>query len=351
MDYGYITPKAFSKRATPESDGLTLWNNISLTLSPTEPLVTLDYGTEVAGFPFFDVSSISGVVQIEVKYTEEFSGLLQPFSDGPWTFSNGLANSFRVETFNVTDTGYLESFFMQGGQRWQSVRLITNGSVTIDSFGLRATSSNIASDKLSGHAKTGNKVYDRIFDLGGRAVQAACIDAGNALSTWEITENGAFVRGQASAQSSLGVSASNYTLEFDIKIVRGGAGWRVASAIQPLGPYFVLTSEYPEHNTFANTNRSLLPPNSLVFNYGWSLINQTTLLTPENQIFTVDKTIKEGTWYRVSTTIEESGYRVRIDGEVIVFVPLPPLFPNRFATPSQYEGTWGFGGMQDQLVR
>lgn len=351
MDYGFIRPKAFLQQATPESEGLAAWTNASLTLSPENPLVTLDYGTEVAGFPFFNVSALSGIVQIEVKYTEEFGGLLQPYADGPWTFSNGLANSFRVETFNITEIGSLESFFVQGGQRWQSARLITNGSVTIGDLGLRATSSNIDSDKLPGHVVTGNKVYDRIFDLGGRVVQAACIDADNAPSTWELTKDGAFVRGQASAQSSLGLSASNYTLEFDAKIARGGVGWRLAAAMQPLGPYFVLTSDYPEDNTLANTNRTLLPPNTLAFNNGWSLVNQSTLLTPENHYFTVNKTVKEDTWYRISTTIEDSGYRIKLDDEEIAFVPTPPPFPNRFAPPSAYQGTWGFGGMQDQLVR
>jgi hypothetical protein len=351
VDYGVVTPRSFSQRPTLSSTGLSPWTNNNLTLSPSNPLVTLDYGTEVAGFSFFNIAALSGVVQIEVKYTEEFSGLLQPYADGPWTFSNGLANTFRVETFNVTETGYIESFFVQGGQRWQSAKLITTGSVTIDRLGLRSTAENVAVDKLPGHMKTQDEVVNSVFNLGGRVVQAACIDAGNAPSTWEITDDGAYIRGQASAQSSLGVTAANYTLEFDVKIVRGGAGWRVASAIQPLGPYFVLTSNYPSGNTFANTNLTLLPPNSLVFNSGWSLVNQSTLPTPENQYYRVNKTIKENTWYRLSTTIEASGYRVRLDGDEIVFVPLPPpAAPGNFGTPSRYEGTWGFGGMQEHLT-
>lgn len=330
---------------------MAAWDNTCLELSPSEPLVTFDYGTEVAGFPFFNVSALSGLVQIEVKYTEEFAGLLQPYADGPWTFSNGLSNTFRVETLNITETGYVESYFVQGGQRWQTARLVTNGTVTIDGVGIRLTSPNIDADELPGHLSVNNEVYDRVFDLGGRVVQAACVDAGNAPSTWEITKAGAYIRGQATAQSSLGTSASNYTLEFDVKIVRGGAGWRVASAIQPLGPYFVLTSEYPEGNTFANTNRTLLPPNTLVFNSGWSLVNQTTLPTPGNQYSVLNRTIEENTWYHVSTTIEATDYRVRLDGEEIAFVTLPPpAAPGNFGTPSRYKGTWGFGGMQDHLT-
>jgi hypothetical protein len=351
VDYGVVTPRSFSQQPTSSSTELLPWNSTSLTLSPSNPLITLDYGTEVAGFPFFNVTALSGLVQVEVKYTEEFSGLLQPYSDGPWTFSNGLSNTFRVETFNVTTTGYTESFFVQGGQRWQSARLITNGSITIDRLGFHSTASNIDLDMLPGHLKTNSEIYDAVFNLGGRVVQAACVDAGNAPSTWEITKDGALVRGQTSAQSALGVSASNYTLEFDIKIVRGGGGWRVASAIQPIGPYFVLTSEYPKHNTFANTNRTLLPPNTLVFNSGWSLVNQSSLPTPENQYYTINKTIEEESWYHLSTTIEDTGYRIRLDGEEIVFVPLPPpITSGHFGSPSRYEGTWGFGGMQDQIT-
>lgn len=115
MDYGLVVPKLYLQQSTPSLSGLRPWANASLTLSPSHPLVTLDYGIEVAGFPFLNVSAFSGVVQIEVTYSEEYSGLLQPFSDGPWTFSNGLSNTFRVETFNITNTGYLESFFVQGG--------------------------------------------------------------------------------------------------------------------------------------------------------------------------------------------------------------------------------------------
>jgi hypothetical protein len=195
----------------------------------------------------------------------------------------------------------MESFFVQGGQRWQTARLITNGSVTIDHLGFRATSSNLDADKLPGHLKTSDELYNRVLDLGGRVAQVACVDAGNAPSTWEITKDGALIRGQASAQSSLGVDAASYTLDFDLKIARGGAGWRVASAMKPIGPYFVLSSEYPEQNTFANTNRTLLPPNTLAFTTGWGLVNQSSLRGPENQYFTINTTIKENTWYRVST--------------------------------------------------
>ncbi|PSN61114.1 hypothetical protein BS50DRAFT_651939 [Corynespora cassiicola Philippines] len=328
VDYGTINPSRYYLGTNVSNSDFGSWRNETITLTPSAPLLVLDFATEVAGFLFFHVSSVLGTAQIEIKYGEEFQSLSNPNSDGPWTFSNGLSNTFRVETLNLTDPGRFESFFIQGGQRWESCR-----------------------GQSSWPLKDKKRRFKQSFYLGGRVVQASCVDAGNAPSTWQITEHGALVRGQASAQSALGAGKANYTLHFDIKIVRGGTGWRVASAVQPIGPYFVLTSEYPESSTFVNTNRTLLPPNTLVFNNGWSLVYQSTLETPTNLYFPLDVMIQEDKWYRISTAIHETGYRIQIDRTPIVDVPLPsPIIRGNFGTSSPYEGTWGFGAYQDHVT-
>lgn len=353
VDYGTIHPvKYFPSGYSSPAGSLSYDNSTSISLSSTDPLIILDYGTEVAGFPFFITTDSNSAAQIEVKYSEELSGLWNSNADGPWTFSNGLSNTFRVETFEIKESGYLESFFVQGGQRWQSIRLLSNGSITFNSIGLRATSEHMHPNQLPGHMKTDNPTYNKIFDLGGDVVQAACVDAGNAPSTWEITDEGALIRGQATAQSAEGIllEAANYTIEFQTKIIRGGTGWRIASGGHPYGPYFVLTSDYVDGSVFLNVNKTLMPSNTLIFNSGWSIVNQSTLATPANQIYPLNLSIAEDKWYRISTTIEESGYRVRIDGAEIAFVPLPTVDPTaRFASASSYEGTWGFGGFQDHI--
>ncbi|EMD67718.1 glycoside hydrolase family 78 protein [Bipolaris sorokiniana ND90Pr] len=354
VDYGNVYPRKYSLSADVQVADQSYDNTTTITLSPAHPVLTLDYGTEIAGFPFFVVAEGASPAQIEAAYSEAFAYLDDENADGPWTFSNGLANSWRVETFNITSGGHTESFFVQGGQRWQSIRLLTNHSLTLESIGFRATSEHKDVDQQPGHLRTSHDVYNKIFDLGGQVVQAACVDAGNAPSTWELTDEGAYIRGQTSAQSSIGrvMGAANYTLEFDTKIVRGGTGWRVASAIQPLGPYFVLTSNYPEQNTFVNTNRTLLPPNTLIVNGGWSLLNQSTLETPANQYYPLNISVEENKWYHIVTAIKEDGYTISLNGENIAFVPLPPPIspPVFFNTASRYEGTWGFGGFQDQIA-
>ena len=117
-----------------------------------------------------------------------------------------------------------------------------------------------------------------------------------------------------------GTGFSNYTLSFMTKIVRGGTGWRVASGVTPYGALFYLTSNYPEHNTFVNVNRTLLPPNSLVYNYGYSIVNQSTLTTGWNEYFPVNLTIEEGVWYNISTTISPSEYQVFLNGTKLATV-------------------------------
>ena len=117
------TPVSFGVGTAPIIDGLQKYSgNTKVTLNSSAPVLTLDYGAEVAGFPYFEVTSLSGpAAQIELKYSEPFDGLNQQKGDGPWLYTNGLMISFRTETFNITATGKTESFFIQGGQRWQSI--------------------------------------------------------------------------------------------------------------------------------------------------------------------------------------------------------------------------------------
>lgn len=60
-------PKAFALGSEPQ---LQTKPFSSFHLDSKNPLATLDYGYEIAGTPFFDVSKLAGVVQVEVKYAK-----------------------------------------------------------------------------------------------------------------------------------------------------------------------------------------------------------------------------------------------------------------------------------------
>lgn len=200
------------------------------TLDETNAVATLDYGGESAGYPFFEVSSLTGAVQVEVKYTEEFDGLNQPFSDGPFAYSNQLGNTFRVETFNFTSAGRLVAPLLQGGQRWQSLRLLTPGSVSFSAVGFEATVDTVLPGDLPGQFSSDDEVLNDIWKLGARAATAACFDKGSQKAIWEVdAEKGVLARNSRPSLTAEATAWGNYTLEFDTLIQKGGSWWSVVS--------------------------------------------------------------------------------------------------------------------------
>lgn len=189
----------------------------------------MDYGQEVAGYPIFDVASLTGHVQIEVKYTEAFDGLRQPFSDGPYPFNVALANTYRVETFNITNTGSIEAYFLQGGQRWQSIRLLTNGMVTFSNVGFRATIPGTGASFQGGSFESDEELLNGIWKLGAAAANAACVEKGTQKAIWDVGSDGTLVRGMRPAISANGTALEAYTLQFAVKIERGGMSWAIVS--------------------------------------------------------------------------------------------------------------------------
>lgn len=78
-----------------------------------------------------------------------------PFGDGPYMFTNQLASNFRTETVNITDVvlnedSYFQSFFIQGSQRWQSIRLTSGKSLTLKNVGFAPTSATTAKQDQQG---------------------------------------------------------------------------------------------------------------------------------------------------------------------------------------------------------
>lgn len=56
----------------------------TFSLNSSFPVLTLDYGAEVAGFPYINVVSVKGEsAQVELKYSEPYDGLGMTYSDGP----------------------------------------------------------------------------------------------------------------------------------------------------------------------------------------------------------------------------------------------------------------------------
>lgn len=62
------------------------------------------------------------------------------------------------------------------------MRLLTNTTVTIRSVSFRSSVGAVDTDNLPGRFHSSNSMYNKIWDLGARAVSLACYDAGSQKS-------------------------------------------------------------------------------------------------------------------------------------------------------------------------
>ncbi|KAH7350663.1 catalytic activity: RhaA is able to hydrolyze alpha-1 [Rhexocercosporidium sp. MPI-PUGE-AT-0058] len=174
---------------------------------------------KTAGMVFYNTNDL-----FTLKYSESFR----------------LAGTFRVETFNITKTGLLTGFFIQGAQRWQSIRLVKGNGLSISQVGfISSVDQTPVITPLDGSFASSDSTYTDIWALGPRTQQLA----------------------------------GELTNEID--------------AIQATGPYFILTSDYPL-GSFGNIDRSLVPPNTLVVGRGGCFkIRQVSLEKTWHSIRTV----------------------------------------------------------------
>ncbi|KEY72227.1 hypothetical protein S7711_00226 [Stachybotrys chartarum IBT 7711] len=323
----------------------------SFRLNQSFPLATLDYGHEVAGYPFFEVESVHGHVQVEVKYSEEAIGLNHNFSDGPFPYAVALANTYRVETYEITEPGRIDAFLLQGGQRWQSIRLLTDGEVVFTAVGFVPSIPVVDMDDLPGTFTSDNEMLNDIWKLGARAAVASCVESGTQKTMWEIDEeNGAFIRGMRAGTTPNGTFFENYTLEFDTKIQSGGIGWTVAFPVASPARGIQLNL-VAEHQPFVNANTTIFRPNSIIFGYGYSFVNVTTLTSWHLDTFEVPFSVRNNTWYRIKTVLGNGHLAVSVDNASIFNVTLGDYNIGESRIPGgsiDTLGSWGFGGWQDQ---
>ncbi|KAE9019931.1 hypothetical protein PR001_g12403 [Phytophthora rubi] len=333
------------------------------TLTSDAPLATLDYDYEVAGLPYFVVSSVSnGPVDVEVKYAEPFPALSRNHSDGPSQFSTSTANSRRVEThrFSDSDVGAtVTSMLSQPGERWQSLRLLTGDSITFETVGLQA-SIEVIDDltSLPGKFSSSNAKFDEIWKLGARAVTAACLDAGSQVPSWSSSEeNGTFVPGTRPGISYRTWNLTNYVLNFESQIIRGGAGYTVGYDLTGNrdGIQIHLASEYPSDTTYANINSTLFPANTATLAWGYDFANATSVTSYILGQYDVPFSVKENVWYPVEIRVNSTAGNIvfSIDGHQVFDIVLTEMgFTDDqlsfYGWASRGEGAIGFGGWQDQ---
>lgn len=286
-------------------------------------------------------------MQIEVRYSEQFAGLSDPWSDGPFLFSPMLANHFRAETFNVTELGRFVAPLIQGGQRWQSIALLTAGSISFESVGFEATVDPTAVSDFPGTFNSSDETFNEVWKLGAVAASTACVEKGSQGAVWEVDpDKGVLVRSTKPGITLDAIDFADYALNFEANIARGGVWWSIASTERNQAIQLMLVGDLPEETTFVNTNRSFLQPNNILLGYGFDFLNQSLVRSYLLDYFTVPFTVSEGTWYNLSSSLSQSGHlSVSVSQQQIFNVSLPSYYVGGTINTN---GTFGFGGWQDQ---
>ncbi|KAF7557150.1 hypothetical protein G7Z17_g947 [Cylindrodendrum hubeiense] len=320
-------------------------------LNAASSFATIDYGAERAGWPFFDVLKVDRPLQIEIKYSETFPDLQLSSSDGPYPFNVGQANTFRVETFNITKAGRYSSFLLQGGQRWQSIQLLTDGAITFRNVGLEASITTVEPEKLPGKFSSSDDVLNEIWNLGARGTIASCVDEGSQRAVWEVdSKMGVHITNLRPAQTTKAIGFESYTLEFDAFIERGGIWWSVAHSFGILGGFHLqLVGELPSATTFVNTNKTLTPANTISLAKGYAFVNQTSVTSYLLDTFKVPFSVKEKTWYRIKTVLDPKGFlSVSINAKLVFKATLTNYYSGGGSISQS--GSFGFGAWQDHAA-
>ncbi|ETP26155.1 hypothetical protein F441_01062 [Phytophthora nicotianae CJ01A1] len=360
-DYSVFTPKKLALGTEPTMSSKAYINRFTLTTE--NPVATLDYDYEVAGLPYFVVSSVyNGPVDIEVKYSEQFSVLSTNFSDGPSQYATAVANSRRVETHRFTENEIgvtVTSMLSQPGQRWQTLHLLSGNSITFEAVGLQASIEVIDDlSMLPGKFSCSNTKYNEIWQLGARAVSAACLDAGSQIPSWNVSEeNGALVPGTRPGVTYKAWNLSDYTLEFETQIIRGGVGFYIGYDITANrgSLMFHLSSEYPADSTYVNTNSTLFPANTLTLTYGFDFVNATDMISYVLGTSDLPFNVKEHVWYPVKIAVNSTAGNlvVWLDNQPVMDITISDLGFNEsqlslLGYSTTGKGAIGFGGWKDQ---
>jgi hypothetical protein len=164
-DSGFIRPERIeSTEGTVTTPEALVTGRGSATMTYTDggapPVIILDYGKEVGGFPTFAVSAFTGTPTLRTSYSETEIGL-EP--DGDYAGKQRLT---RVQEFPITAGGRLRSRMLEGGQRYERLTLSAPGTLTLSSAGIAFTPVRGTADALRGDFVTSDPLLNRIWYAG-----------------------------------------------------------------------------------------------------------------------------------------------------------------------------------------
>lgn len=276
--------------------GLTL----TMSAGGATPRVVLDYGKDVGGLPWLDVSAASGNPQMKVGYNEAALYLTDEGGDAAPGGGEGDVN--RADVYAVPGPGLITNRFTQGGERFQVITLTSPGSVVLRGAGINDIADRTPAANYGGYFMSSDDELNKVWFSGAYTAQLDAVPK-NSLPGGYRVENGALSAfgSHSSGGSDIGTYTpgtgwKNYTMAFDTALVNQQSGWAVRSRDPQNGLVFLLRSGTLQAFTAVGNTYTQI----------------ASVATPF--------AINPGTWYGISTSVNGTTAKVRINGTLVLSV-------------------------------
>ncbi|MGP3982527.1 alpha-L-rhamnosidase-related protein [Streptomyces sp. KR80] len=145
---------------------------LTMTSGGPQPVIILDYGKNVGGWPYFTVTGHSGNPVLRASYSEarQFAGAN---GDGGGAFNAG--DRSRANNYTIRGTGTINHSLIQGGQRYQRIALTSPGSVTLSAVGIRFSPYRATANEYQGYFMSSSDELNKIWYAGVYTNQLAML--------------------------------------------------------------------------------------------------------------------------------------------------------------------------------
>lgn len=128
---------------------------------------------------------------------------------------------------------------IQGGFRYQELKMTTSGEIALKNVGVRPTTSTTDIESLPGSFHCSDDAINQIWKVGARTIQLNEIPANSVPNFWDISSEGSHVSGQAPQvlSSTVAATLTNYAIGFEVKPVVDGFSFSVLADTLNMGIY------------------------------------------------------------------------------------------------------------------
>ncbi len=287
--------------------------------SPSTSLV-LDYGKDVGGLPEFAVAATSGNPQLETGYSET-QQYISPTGDGGLAFGSG--DPHRYDIYTVTQSGTITNRFVQGGERYEELSLLSPGSVTLKSAHIYYEPFQGTPDTFKGYFVSSDESLNNLWYDGAYTLNLMQMRPNTPGGYWAI-ENGALnAQGGDAGILNSGLNWTDYSMSFQTRIDNFQSGWVVRAQSSTTNYLLILNASNDQSGT----------PNTLQ-----ELVQHAGTSTKIADV-PLSFTVTPGTWYNIQISTSGTSVTTAINGQSVASFDANS-FPAKLAGLSN--GTVGF---------